>query len=322
MEYQYLYDINDKKNWLSPILQKEPNGDVWEDAHTIQGAIGPKSLYRMTDSVFYPQPASHIHFHHKAHEIFFWSMSDFYLYIDGKKTRIEPGCITLFRPYEPHGFEFFAPTRKVSFFHGMENSQEDVLAGGLLRERRPLARSSPEFPIKGTMLPDFVEIDPPADLEEVPWQSLPNVRTIDTPQYVMDFDGISMRMIFARWENSGNAEIWGAKMQKGVTVKSNLYPLKMEMFYVTEGAVKFHIYDDEFIAHKECMVKIPKYAQYTMEVLEDSVIYDVGGQTQWFLFFEEYKSYKKFSPEKFNDPEAMAALKRKHSCEILEIGKK
>ena len=70
------------------------------------------------------------------------------------------------------------------------------------------------------------------------------------------------------------------------------------------------------------MVKIPRYAQYTMEVLEDSVIYDVGGQTQWFLFFEEYKSYRKFSPEKFNNPEAMAALKAKHSCEILEIGMK
>ena len=59
-----------------------------------------------------------------------------------------------------------------------------------------------------------------------------------------------------------------------------------------------------------------------MEALEDSVIYDVGGQTQWFLFFEEYKSYKKFKPEQFNDPEAMAELKAKHACEVLKIGMK
>ena len=322
MEYQYLYDCNDKKNWLCPILQKEPNGAVWEDAHTIQGATGPKSLYRMTDSVFYPQPASHIHYHLKAHEIFFWSQSAFNLYIDGKKTRVEPGCVTLQRPYEPHGFEFFAPTRKISFFHGMESSLEDVLAGGLLRERRPLARSSPEFPVKGTMLPDFVEIEPPADPEEVPWQSLPNVRSIDTPQYTVDYDGCSMRMIFARWENSGDAEIWGARLQKGFVAESELYPLKMEMFYVTEGEVKFKVYDDEFIARRECMVKIPRYAQYSMEALSDAVIFDVGGQTQWFLFFEELKSIKKYAPEKLADPEAMAELRGKHNCGILKIGKK
>ena len=94
------------------------------------------------------------------------------------------------------------------------------------------------------------------------------------------------------------------------------------MLYVTEGEVKFTLYDDTFVAHRECIVKLPKYGEYRVEALSDAVVYDVGGQTQWFLFFEEYKSYKKFSPEKFNDPEAMAALKRKHSCEIREIGKK
>ncbi len=115
MEYQYLIDVNDSENWHYPIVNTEPNGNVWEEARTIHFPMGKDSLLRVTDSVFHPQPSAHCHYHRSAYEIFFWSMAPFDFYSGGKVAEVEPGCITLHRPYEPHGFAFHDLTRKVGF---------------------------------------------------------------------------------------------------------------------------------------------------------------------------------------------------------------
>ena len=322
MDYQYLIDVNDEKNWHCPITNAEANGTTWEEARTIHYPYGPNNLMRVTDSVFYPQPATHIHYHRAAYEIFFWSMADFDLYHDGKVATVEPGCISLVRPYEPHGFSFKEPTRKVGFFHCVPMAEEDGLASALLREHDPNARKSPEFPDSVGVFADFVHGENPVGYERITWQEMPGVRHLSKAISEEKFDGVTMKMIIARWETGGVKEIWAAQMEKGFYAVSAKYPAKAEMFYVTDGEVKFKIYDDEFVAHKECIVKIPKYAHYEIETLTNAVMYDVNGQTDWFNYFLERRTIQLGSPERFNDPEEMKALKRKHLCDIQALGKK
>lgn len=321
MEYQYLIDVNDEKNWLCPITNIEPNGNVWEEARTIHYPYGPDNLMRVTDSVFHPQPSSHIHYHRAAYEIFFWSMAPFDMFLDGKVATVEPGCISLVRPYEPHGFAFKEPTRKTGFFHHVEFAEEDGVASALLREHDPNARKSPEFPDNRSAFTDFVHGENPFNYERITWQEMPGIRHLSKAISTETFDGLNFKMIIARWETGGVKEIWGAEMEKGFHAESVLYPAKAEMFFVTEGEVKFKIYDDEFIAHKECIVKIPKFAHYEMEALSDAVMYDVNGQTDWFNYFLARKTIQAADPARYADPEEMKALKRKHCVDIKSIGK-
>ena len=321
MEYQYLIDVNDSKNWHFPILNTEADGTVWEEARTVHFPMGKESMMRVTDSVFHPQPTAHCHYHQNAYEIFFWSMSPFDFYSDGKVAEVEPGCITLHRPYEPHGFSFRDLTRKVGFFHRMDMSYEDGMCGALLREKRPDARKSPDFPKVGPVLPDIIRAENPVDYSRVTWQEMDCVRHISHPLAVERFDGVTMKMLIARWETGGVKEIWAAEMEKGFTAISNPYPLKTEMLYITEGEVKFTVYDDSFVAHKECIVKLPKYGAYRIEALSDAVVYDVNGQTEWFTFFRNCSSIRTAEPSRFDDPETMRELKFRHNCEIRAIGK-
>ncbi len=320
MDYQYLIDLNDPKNWRYPIVNREPNGNVWEEARTIHFPMGRDSLMRVTDSVFHPQPTAHCHYHQSAYEIFFWSMAPFDFYSGGKVAEVPPGCITLHRPYEPHGFGFREPTRKVGFFHRMDMPLEDGMCGALLREKRPDARKSPDFPKTGPVLPDIVRAEDPVGWRRVPWQEMDSVRCISRPLAEERFDGAVMKMLVARWETGGVKEVWAAELEKGFTAVSDPYPLKTEMLYVTEGALRFTVYDDSFVAHKACIVKLPKYGEYRIEALSDAVVYDVNGQTEWFNLFLDRASIRAADPARFADAAAMRELRERHGCAIRAVG--
>ncbi len=321
MAYQYLIDLNDPENWKFPVVNREANGTVWEEGRTVHFPSGPDGLLRVTDSVFHPQPNSHIHYHYNAYEIFFWSMDPFDFYSGGKVAEVQPGCITLHRPYDPHGFAFKGISRKVGFFHRMHMTLEDSLAGALLREKRPDARQQPDFPRTGLGLSDFVHCEDPVNYVRVPWQEMDSIRHISRPLAEEKFDGVTMKMLVARWEAGGVKEVWGAEMEKGFFAESNRYPLRTDMLYVTDGQIRVTVYDDSFIAGKECIVKLPKYGEYRIEALTDAVVYDVNGQAAWFNYFLDRKSVIASDPARAADPEFMKKLKAKYGVEIARIGR-
>jgi len=331
MEYQYLYDLNDKKNWINPKLLRRPDGTVSEDLHFIHFSLGPDSLFRVTDSTLFPQesgaPEVRHHSHHKGFEFFYWLTGSQDWCVNNKMAPVEPGFFTFIQPYDRHGGIFHSPSRKIGFFHNMSFTEEDSAAGVLLDHYRPNARKSPDFPnvndsTSGPPLSDNYGAEPPTEISKVPWEQMPNIRHISKPMAEFKFDGISMKMITSRWENWGVLEVWGAEMEKGFYAEWNKFPMTTEMYFITEGEVKFKVYDEEFTAHKECIVKIPKYAEHSIEVLADAVMYDVGGQTYWFEYLMDLFSIKKRDPARYNDQAAMASLKKKHGCQIRTIGRR
>jgi len=90
--------------------------------------------------------------------------------------------------------------------------------------------------------------------------------------------------------------------------------------YVQSGRIKFKVYEEEFVATRDCLVKLPKYAPRSLEVLEDASMYDVGGQTYWYLYLCDLFSMMKHAPERADDPEEMAKIKKKYNCLIKSVG--
>jgi hypothetical protein len=113
--------------------------------------------------------------------------------------------------------------------------------------------------------------------------------------------------------------MWGAELKKGFKAIWDTFPLRQEMYYVTKGEIKFTVYDEEFVAKPECVVKIPQFAVHTMEALTDAVIYDVDGQAEWLEFFQDRASILKLDPDRYADSEQFSALRRKYKIQVKKI---
>lgn len=78
--------------------------------------------------------------------------------------------------------------------------------------------------------------------------------------------------------------------------------------------IKFKVYiDEEFIAEKECLVKIPKYAPRSFEVLEQASMCDVGGITRWYALLQDFTALQKYEPEKA-DKSVYDAMRARFGC--------
>ena len=131
-----------------------------------------------------------------------------------------------------------------------------------------------------------------------------------------------MKVIVERWENGGTKELCCAVMEPGFTAEWDKYPAVRDLFYVRKGKVKFNIMGEEVIADDECVVNVPKFAPHSMEVLEKTEMYELGGQTMWSLFLQQYTSVKQRFPERREDPATLETLKTKFNVTVKSIGMK
>lgn len=321
MKHPYLMDLNDEDSWLYPIELKGPDGHKGEDQRTIHMPEGKDRLFCVTDSVMYPPPPDradhplHSHEHQMGWEVFFVDSGGMDLYVHGIKTYVAPGSLIHLQPYEEHGMTFRAPTKYRGFMHGIPNSDNAPVIAAL-RGKEPDALQNPEFPMSKIWGGDFHSREAPL-WEEVPPEKCSCVRNKDRPMATFRLDGVIMKMISARWENGGLCEMWAAEMSKGFSVKSDPYPLHLELYYVTAGEVKFTVFDEEFIAGPECVVKIPKLARFSITALSDAVMYDVGGLPRWYAYLQDRASILSNDPERAGNPETFRTLRDKFGVQLF-----
>jgi len=322
MKHPYLMDLNDKESWLYPIELKGPDGHKGEDQRTIHMPIGPDRLFCVTDSVMYPPPEGrvndpHYHDHPFGWEIFFVDSGSMDLYVNGMKVLVKAGDIIHLQTHEAHGMHFHSPVKYRGFMHGISNSDyAPELA--VLREKNPGFNvwQDPELPEMfqiggGKRIPREKPI-----WVEVPVEQCSTIRNINRPMATFKLDGVTMKMISARWENGGLCEMWAAEMDKGYTAKSVKYCSNMEMYYVTAGEIKFNVLGEEFIAKPECVVKAPKLGNFTIEALTDAVMYDVGGLPYWQSYMLDRASVEQYDPERAKDPATFAALRSRFGVQL------
>lgn len=322
MKHPYLIDLNDEENWLyAQMLGAKPDGTRGEDQRTILHGQGAHRLFLVTDSVMYPGDDKDMHFHEHltGYEYFFVDSGGMDLYVDNKKTYVEPGSIIHLQPHQAHGMSFRAPTKYRGFFHDMRNSDSSY-ERYLLRMNRPDVAKSPDY-FARFITPEHDSARRECfEWVEVPASEVSAVRHISRPMAEFKLDGVTMKMITARWENAGVLEIWAAEMEKGFFAEWVEFPDMTEMYYITSGKIQFKVYNEEFSAYPECIVKIPRYASHSIKALEDSVMYDMGGLTRWHALLQDRGGILKNDPERAKLPETFEDLKAKYGCQIKAYG--
>ena len=108
-------------------------------------------------------------------------------------------------------------------------------------------------------------------------------------------------------------------MEPGFTATWVKYPPIRELFYLRSGKVKFTIGGKEFIADDECVINAPRFLPRSIEVLEKSEMYDLGGQPYWSLFLQNIESIRHYDPSRLTK-ETIDGLKKKFKIQIESIG--
>ena len=320
MKHPYLIDLNDEDNWLNPQVLKRPDGSKGEDQRTITIGEGVHRLFCVTDSVMYPGDPKSVHFHehHEGYEYFFVDSGGMDLYADGRKAYVAPGNIIFFQPFQAHGMTFREPTKYRGFFHDMKNS-DTALERAILRKNRPDVVNMPDYFARFVTSQHDTAMREAFDCAEVPAEEMRAVRNIARPLDEFRLDGVCLKMITARWENGGVNEMWAAEMEPGFHAEWVDFPTVKEMYYITGGEIGFKVYDEEFTAYPECVVKIPIFAPHSIKAVKRSVMYDIGGLTRWQALLQDRSAILR-DPVRADDPAVMDALKAKYGCQISSFG--
>ena len=326
MTHPYFMDFNSEDSWMYTTKFMRPNGDKGEDQRTLNLPEGPDRLFYITDSVMFPpSPGStaadlHCHEHYVGWEVFFVDEGNMDLYVNGMKVFVEEGSILHIQPYEAHAMRFHSPVKYRLFAHGLTiNPYTEVIP--TLYERDPNFREDPEYPAMaqrggsdtgsfGRELPIW---------EEVPVEKCASVRHISRPMATFELEGVTAKMISARWENGGVCEMWAYEMKKGFTTKTKKYSTLPQLYYVTAGQVKFTVFDEEFIAKPGCVVRVPKLANCAIEAKTDAVVYDTGGLPRMQAYMLDRASILKYDPDRAKDPATFDKLREKFGVQ-LQIG--
>jgi len=326
MKHPYLIDLNDRDNWMYPHAATRPDGSIIEEQGTINFSEGPHRLFCFTDSVVYPEPGADtdpnkimFHEHQEGWEAFFLDEGTLDLYVDGKKAFVEAGSIVFYQPYQAHGLVFHSPVKIRGFFHDWK-STDTIPQRELLKKMRPEVLQDGYYQKHILSKEHDHFLREPIVCREVPVEQMSAVRHIDRPMEAIELEGVTMKMLAARWENGGVNELWAAEMEPGFHAEWLPYPAHPEMFYITAGEIEFKVYDETFTAYPECLVKIPIYAEHSIRVLKKAVMYDIGGLTRWQGLLEDYASIRKYDPARAGDRDAITALKAKYGCQILSCG--
>jgi mannose-6-phosphate isomerase-like protein (cupin superfamily) len=202
--------------------------------------------------------------------------------------------------------------------HDFKNS-DTARERALLKAKRPDVAQSPDYMQRFVSPQHDTVMREPFDCVEVPAEQVSAIRHISRPLQEFKLEGVTMKMITARWENGGVNEMWAAEMEPGFYAEWVEFPTENEMYYVTEGEIRFKVYDEEFIAYPECFVKIPLYASHSIHAQRKSVMYDIGGLTRWQAFLQDRSAILK-DPARANDPGVIDGLKKRYGCQIKSFG--
>ena len=254
--------------------------------------------------------------------MFFVDSGGMDVYINGQIAYIKPGSILFLQPYQAHGMFFHADTKYRGFFHDLPYNEEGE-AGMLLRQHSPDFMNDPAFPKEIMPKGDHFLRELPYDFKKVQTEECLPIRHRERPMARFDLPGAAMKMLAGRWENGGLCELWCFEMSKGFFAKSYPYPGNADLYYVTGGEVKFKVYDEEFTAREEHLVKIPRYAPRSFEVTSDgAVMYDVGGLPRWYAYLSDRESVLALDPERAAKPETLDELRKTFGVPYREFGVK
>lgn len=326
MENKYLYDLNDRaSSWRNAVTEYREDGSENFTVARIIEPEGPRMIYWMMDDYSNADTkdtdhnvSQFTHWHRAGYETFFVDSGSLWLYINGQKAKASKGDIVHLQAGQNHGMGWLEDTKWRGTYSDLLVPQETREVANVIAHM-PEYKNDPELKAfdKGM---DHVDSEPFL-CKEVPTEQCLAIKNPSRPWASYDFDKLTVKTIVERWENGGKKELTLFSMKAGFTAQWEKFPRYRELLYVRSGKVKFNVMHDEFIAHDECVVDIPRFAPHSLEALEDSEVYDLGGLTMWSLFMQSYASIKYYDPERLAKPETLAKLREEFNVPVISINK-
>jgi quercetin dioxygenase-like cupin family protein len=281
--------------------------------------LGPEEPHEVTRSVFYAGDEMQCHIAIRGFETMFVGDGEIEVTVRGRKCRVGKGDILHFGSYNAHRMRWLKDTPWVGFFHKMNISQPTA-DKMLLSENCPDMKDSDLDEIFRESYDCYYLAEPVA--VEVPKSEIAEIRAPEFAFATFALDGVTMLQKIGRWETDGMYEIWELHMEDGFYVESSKPNPKACIYYVTEGNVRFRVFDNEFVAPRDSIVHLPPYAIHSFQSAGKSVMFDMTGSTMSFDLLSEWKSYEAYAPEKLKDREFVASLKKKYQCYVDGWGRK
>lgn len=315
----YLINLNDPDDCLGKYVDEDRDrGFIKEHLDLLVVALGPEEVHEVTRSVFYKGNEINNHMQQFGYETMFVRGGEIEVTVRGRKCLVTDGDILHFGCYNAHRMRWLKDTPWVGFFHNM-NIHQPMADKMLINENYPELTDAEIAEFYRESYDCYYLAEPVA--VEVPKSEILEIRQPEFAFATFTFDGVTMRQKIGRWETNGMYEVWEFNMDDGYFTRFDNPSPKASIYYITEGNVRFKVFNKEFLAPKDSIVHIPPYAIHSYQSEGASVMFDAYGSALLHDYVSDLKSYETYEPEKLKDKGFVDSLKKKYNCYITESGR-
>ena len=147
---------------------------------------------------------------------------------------------------------------------------------------------------------------------ETPREQVAQLRTPESALVRYEGEGFSLALKVRKWETGGCKEIWHVSLKKGLSVEFAYPHQGYELLYVKSGKLQVTIMDETYLVEGDTLIDIPPYHIYSIKILEDTALYNYGGEHDLMALLEDLRSVGKNAPERLNTPEKYRQFLRRY----------
>lgn len=320
-DHKYVIDMMNPKDW---VRHYNEGGEVVNDFILPRG---PRQKDEFSDTVYHKGTEVPYHWHQRGVETFEVAKGSVDCVVADKHFIAKAGDLIHLPPYTGHGFVFLEEGtiwrelfQEIDMSGGIleknmvndyyEGYKEDAAFMAMYREGKTMKREVPA-----------VWQQPPVDHSEV-FQC----RTPDFAWVKYEGEGYAIQLKVCKFETNGCKEIWHADVKKGLKVEY-AYPHKgYEMLYIQHGKLELTVSNTHanaepqtFIVTDDMIIDIPPYHTYTIKVLEDTALYNYGGEYDLQACLADLESVKRDAPERIATKEGYLAFLREYGVYATDM---
>ena len=280
---------------------------------------GPFGINEVCEANYYVGNRVPYHEHQSGFETFLVDGGAIEVLSLSKKAVARKGDIVHITPYTPHSIHSLEDNSIWRAFHQGLWLTSGMIDERALRDRHWDVSFTPEFRASTTARNGSAWFDylyP--ECKDVSADEIPCIRPFDSALSRYSFDGIELLLKVGRWETLGAKEIWQLHLSTGYKLSwDELHPFP-HLYDVFSGSVKVTLEGEEtIIANARDLLHFPRFQAGTIEVLEDTVLFDMGCQGYLARFMEQLNTVKVQEPAKLQDAEFVRSIMNQRDYHVF-----
>ncbi len=333
MDLKKMEEIRDYTGHKYIIKMMDPNDWIRhynEGSEVVNDFIlprGPRQKDEFSDTIYHKGTEVPYHWHHRGFETFEIAKGSVDCVVNGQHFIAKEGDLIHLPPYTSHGFVFLEEGtiwrelfQEIDMSGGImeknmvsayyEPYKEDEAFMAMYREGKTMKREAPEA----------------FKREPVDHSQVFQCRTPDFAWMKHEGPGYSLQLKICKFETAGCKEIWHADLKKGLKLEYNYPHRGYELLYIQRGKLEVTIQSTHanaqpqtYIVEDETIVDIPPYHCYTIRVLEDTALYNYGGEYDLQCCLEDLESVRKNDPQRIATEESMLTFLRQYGVYVTNV---